>query len=96
MGSLYISDGTDERYKSESLPDRGKDVLNADALNALQGPLMAKFAGGWEWPVHDIEVETALMRIDVSGLLEAKSFCEVMTLTDIEGVEFNAEDFWVD
>ena len=57
---------------------------------------MARFIGGHEWEVYDIEVETTLMRIIVCGLLEAKEFIEVTALIDGNGIEHDAQDFWND
>ena len=78
------------------LPDQGNDKLKTDELNALEGPLIAVMLGGWTWPIHDIEPVIATARIDVCGKLQAIEFCEIVKLIDINGVEYDAEDFWHD
>lgn len=90
--ALIITDG----LFPESLDDRGFDKLKANDLNALDGPLTARFVGGYVWPIIDIEVENAVCRIDVCGMSEAKSFVEISALIDINGVEFDPDDFWHD
>lgn len=90
---MYILDG---REQPQSLPDRGKDKLNFDALNSLQQPILARFCGGHEWEVLAFEVECALVRFNVGGLPEVKCFSEVMCLTDGNGNCHDADDFWND
>ena len=69
------------------------DRLDMDAINALPQPLVARFGGGHDWPVHDIDVQTGLMRIDVCGKLDVKHFSEVLTLV-ADGEEHDADRFW--
>lgn len=47
------------------------DVLRMDHINSLPQPFLVRFCGDkdWWWPVHDFEVGTGLMRIDVCGKL---------------------------
>lgn len=72
------------------------DKLNMQALNALPQPLIARFCGGDEWPVHDIDVETGLMRIDVCGRLQVKEFCDVTVLCDADCYDHDPDDFYLD
>ena len=72
------------------------DKLKMDAINALPHPLYARFCGGDEWPVHDIDVQTGLMRIDVVGRLQIKHFADVTDLKDADGDQHDADDFWLD
>ncbi len=72
------------------------DKLKLDALNALPHPLLARFVGGDVWPVETIDVETGLMRIDVCGMLDRKHFAEVTMITDSDGGEHDADQFWHD
>lgn len=72
------------------------DKLRMDYINSLPQPFIARLAGGVEWPIYDIEVETALCRIDVVGRLQVIPFCEVMSITDYAGTRHDPEDFWVD
>ena len=53
------------------------DILRMDYINSLPQPFIARFYGGSEWPVYDIEVQT--------GLLRAKlGFNGVLTSDDME------------
>ena len=92
MGALYITDGRGEAQSG--LPDRGKDILKTDDLNALPGPLLARLLGGGEYEIIDIEPEIAAARINVSGLSQVVDFIEITKLTDLEGVEHDPDDFW--
>lgn len=73
------------------------DKLRMDYINSLPHPFLARFCGDetW-WPVNDFEVETALMRIDVCGKLEVKSFGEVMEIQDGENVTHDPDTFYTD
>jgi hypothetical protein len=46
--------------------------------------------------VHDIEVQTGLLRIDVCGKLQVKHIGEVIFFRDRDGVEHDAETFYSD
>ena len=95
MGTLYI--GSRSADPAVSLSDRGLDKLNAAKLDAIPGPILARFFGSkWEWEVIDFEVECALVRINVCGLSEVKGFCEIAEMTDIDGQKYDPEDFWND
>jgi hypothetical protein len=73
------------------------DLLRMDYINSLPQPFLARFCGDKQWwPVNDFEVQTALMRIDVCGLLDVKCFSEVMEIRDGNGVEHDPETFWTD
>jgi hypothetical protein len=67
-----------------------------DYINSLPQPFIANLCGNSRWPVHDICVNAALIRIDVCGLLECKSFGEVISLEDADGVTHDAETFYSD
>ncbi len=70
------------------------DKLDMAAINDLPHPLIARFVGDDYWPVHDIDVVTGLMRIDVCGLLQPMRFSEVTHILDADGVSHDAERFW--
>lgn len=72
------------------------DVLDAEKINRLPHPLRAQLYGGSAWTVHDIEVQCALIRVDVSGLLDVHHFGSVKCLIDADGVEYPAEDFYLE
>jgi hypothetical protein len=75
----------------------GRDVLRMNYINGLPQPFLARFCGDtWWWPVNDFEVETGLMRIDVCGLLQVKSFCEVMEIRDGDGQSHDPDTFYSD
>lgn len=70
------------------------DLLKLDYINSLPQPFIARFVGGSEWPVYDIDVETGLLRIDVCGLLEVRDIGEVKSFLDASFVEHSAESFY--
>lgn len=71
--------------------------LRMDHINSLPQPFLVRFCGDdWWWPVHDIEVQAALLRIDVCGKLQAKAFCEVTEIKDADGAAHDPETFWAD
>lgn len=70
------------------------DLLKMDYINSLPQPFIAHFFGGSEWLIHDIDVKTGLLRIDVCGKLEVKHIGEVRFFRDIEGCEHDIEDFY--
>ncbi len=72
------------------------DKLNMEAINALPHPLIARFCGGDEWPVHDIDVQTGLMRIDVVGRLQIMHFSEVKDIRDADGGSHDSDAFYND
>lgn len=73
------------------------DRLRMDYINSLPQPFLARFCGDKEfWPVNDFEVQCAIMRIDVCGKLQVKSFGEVMEIIDGDGVTHDPETFWSD
>ena len=72
------------------------DLLRIDYINSLPQPFIAKFCGGDEWPIYDIEVETGLLRIDVVGLLEVRHIGEVMYFIDEAGVKHDSDTFYCD
>lgn len=94
MGELRIRVGP--RQQGKTITDASKDQLKTDELNALEGPLIAVLAGGFSYPVHDIEPVIAHARLDVCGQLDIVSFATIMKLIDINGVEHDPEDFWHD
>lgn len=72
------------------------DLLRMDHINSLPQPFIAKLYGGSEWPVHDIDVETGLLRIDVCGKLDVKHIGDVRSFMDANFVEHDADDFYVE
>ncbi len=72
------------------------DILRVDYINSLPQPFIANLVGNSRWPVNDICVDAALLRIDVCGLLEVKSFGDVISLEDADGVIHDAETFYSD
>ncbi len=79
-----------------SAPDPSKDRLRMDHINSLPQPFIARFYGGSEWPVYDIEVQTGLLRIDVCGKFEVKRIGEVRSFRDADGREHDSETFYTD
>jgi hypothetical protein len=73
------------------------DLLVMYRINELEQPLSVRFAGDehW-WELHDVDVETGLLRINVMGKLEARHFGEVMELQDLNGVIYDSDYFYND
>jgi hypothetical protein len=80
----------------KSVSSRGIDVLDMAYINSLPQPFLARERGGWEWEVHDIEVETGLVRINVCGLLSVRQISDFIGFQDINGVLHPAEGFYID
>lgn len=72
------------------------DLLNGGRFNALPSPVTAKMCGGDEWWVESLDVQTGLMRLDVCGQIDLRHFGEVIMLTDINGVTYDPDSFWID
>jgi hypothetical protein len=72
------------------------DLLDMDYINSLPQPLWARTGRDWWWPVHDIDVETGLFRIDVCGKLDVLHIGGVLVFRDANGKEHDADDFYVD
>lgn len=73
------------------------DVLRMDHINSLPQPFFVRLCGDptW-WPVHDFEVSSGWLRIDVVGLLQVKSMGEVMEIRDGDHVSHEPETFYAD
>ena len=72
------------------------DRLRMDYINSLPQPFIAKFIGGDEWPIYDIDVQTGLLRIDVCGKLQVKHIADVRFFRDMDGIEHDSETFYSD
>jgi hypothetical protein len=73
------------------------DLLNMALINSLPQPLFVRECGSKDWwPVHDIEVETGLYRIDVCGLLDVKSIGGAAEFRDANGVVHDSDDFYLE
>ena len=72
------------------------DLLRFDYINSLPHPLIAVYRDGWEFPVHDIEVQCGLVRIDVMGKLQVCDIVDFKCLKDDFGVEHDIDTFFVD
>lgn len=70
------------------------DILDYDWINSL-GQLYANVMETW-WPVHDIEVQTGLMRIDVCGKLDVMDLHDARRFKNDDGEEFEVDDFYLD
>lgn len=74
------------------------DLLDMEFINSLPHPLFANIGGGekWDWPVHDIEVQTGLFRIDVCGLLQVEHIGGALYFKDANGKKYDTDDFYID
>jgi len=72
------------------MPAKPNDRLDIDYINSL--PQL------WDgnWPVHDIEVETGLYRIDVCGILEVRHIDRCISMHDGYGKTYYVGDFELD
>jgi len=70
------------------------DILKMDYINSLPQPFIARFIGGSEYPIYDIDVETGLMRVDVMGKLDVTHISEVNYFLDMDGVKHDPETFY--
>lgn len=70
-------------------------LLRMEYINSLPQPFLVRFCGDtiW-WPVNDFEVETGLMRIDVCGKLQVKTFGEVMEIRDGANQSHDPDTFY--
>jgi hypothetical protein len=83
-------------HTPDGVPDRGSDLLDMAYINSLPQPFLARELGGWEWEVHDIEVETGLVRINACGLLSVKHITDFTSFRDMNGVVHPSEGFYID
>lgn len=72
------------------------DTLDMAYINSLPLPFIGRTLGGKWWPIHDFEVETGLVRIDVCGKLVVKHVGDFTAFRDGAGVERSSEAFYVD
>ncbi len=74
------------------------DLLNMALINSLPQPFMVRLLGEktFGWPLHDLDVETGLLRLDVCGKLDAKRIGDVSAFRDDGGQEHDAETFYLD
>jgi len=75
------------------------DLLRSEYINGLPQPLIAHIFGDrgqCPWPVYDIEVQCAILRIDVVGKLQVVSMGEVEKFVDASGIEHDPDTFWLE
>lgn len=73
------------------------DKLRMDYINSLPQPFLIRFAGDKNfWPVHDIDVESGCLRIDVCGLLECRHIGEAIEFLDADSNKHDPETFYSD
>ena len=72
------------------------DKLKINYINSLPQPFIAQMAGGDEWPVEDIEVQTGLLRCDIVGKLQIFTISDVSVFVDADGEEHDPDSFFVD
>lgn len=72
-----------------------KDLLDMEKINSLPHPLSAWHLGRF-WPIHDIDVQTGLMRIDACGMLDVLHFGGLIQFRDSDGKIHDPEDFYLE
>lgn len=84
------------KNKTDAVADIQKgDIINGVKFNALSSPVTAKIAGGGEWWIESLDVQTGLMRLDICGQIDLCHFCEVIELIDYNGNKYDPDDFWI-
>ena len=73
------------------------DLLRIDHINSLQQPLQVREYGSdtW-WELHDICVETGLLRFLVGGLLQRSHISEIAAFKGMDGIEHDPDTFYTD
>lgn len=69
------------------------DKLNMDLINSLPQPFYTTCKFGW--PIHDIDVEAGLMRLDVMGKLDVTHIAEHYTVRDQDGNVHETDDWYL-
>lgn len=73
------------------------DLLDMAFINSLPQPFLVRDLGSdWWWPVHDIDVETGMFRIDVMGKLQAKHIGDAAEFRDASGDIYRPDEFYSD
>lgn len=73
------------------------DLLNMELINSLQQPLwVSKNGKDWWWPVQDICVQTGLVRIDVSGLLQTTHLSDWSHVRDYAQTIHDPDSFYLE
>jgi len=73
------------------------DVLDMELINSLPQPFMAiEHNEKWQWPIHDVDVQTGCMRIDVCGLLQPCHLLDYKFIEDSDGKRHEPESFYFD
>jgi len=72
------------------------DLLRIDYINSLHQPLVVRLLGEKEpmWELHDIDVETGLLRINVCGKLQAMHISDIGDFVDMDGVTHDPDSFY--
>ena len=75
----------------------GADLLDMEYINSLPQPLIGRRYGSesW-WPIHDIELQTGLVLIDVCGKLDVKHIGDFACFKDDLGNAHEPDDFFAD
>jgi hypothetical protein len=74
------------------------DLLRIEFINTLPQPLWVRQWGrqSFDWPLHEICVETGLMQIDVCGKLDNLHIGDVAQFKDDAGNIYDSEMFYTD
>lgn len=71
------------------------DLLDMGWINKQQHPLWVQTLNSW-WPVHDLDVETGLIRIDVCGMLDVIHVGSIFGFRDGNLIEYPVEALYSD
>ncbi|MCA7083431.1 hypothetical protein K7G19_07435 [Cupriavidus sp. DB3] len=72
------------------------DMLDMAYINSLPQPFVGRTLDSSWWPIYDFDVQTGLLRIDACGLLQVMHIADFTAFRDDNGVEHEADDFYVD
>src|SRR6185436_3536472 len=81
--------------RADNTPQPG-DLLDIAYINSLPQPFIGRMLGGYRWPIHDFEVQTGLIRVDVCGKLDVVHIADFTSFRDANGHEHPAEGFYID
>lgn len=93
---MILDYNTENRNKKldKQVPQNG-DKLNITKFNNLPSPVTAVLIGGGEYWIESLCVQTGLMRLDISGMIDREDFIMVKTLIDANGNKHNPDEFWI-
>ena len=72
------------------------DLLDIDYINSLPQPFLGRALGGREWHINDFDVESGMLRINVSGCLQLMHIGDFTAFRDADQIWRSADAFYAD